>query len=921
MYTDAKNLILDLVLSLQFLPAARSLRSRNDLNSLSGDLGVFFSHLDSGEVNAKSMAQLLRLVVELADDLDIWNAVYSLVTRSKRTPPTVCNEIFQDTPLRSTSSSQQGSEQTHDEIDDRILQEIDGCVYSNTRGFYKKYFEERSWSSAVEQIARDANPQIINNRWTDYPEVPSQAAFMGWLKTFQEKFFIGMRGRYYTSHSSALSGSDCGRQPDIFLAISRPANSSNKVFGWPDVRVIGELKQSVSRKYQAELVGFCGLAREVFTSQPTRLFLHGFIIRGSIVELWVFDRSGPYAGEKFDLHEDPDRFIKAMAGYAMMSDEELGLDTYVKEDTTGRYIELKPEGMTEEEKLYLEDKPIALQHAIVCRGTTCYRAKRLGLKNWEFVVKFSWRSDQRQAEGELLKLAKDKGVWGVAGLFGYQDLSSIAKLRQGLRFGKPRSFSSAASRSVSQTPSGTKSKNSRSWIPSLGFSKASTLSSGQKRGPDGEAIELRRSKRSKSGSSLKWTGQVTLEQGNDTGGASKHVADEIEEIKAAIAGRNSGLGIDGVCLSSSEQKRKQHDEAPELRRSKRSKSDSSCKQTDPASQVTMEQDIDTGVVRVTVEQDGDTGGAKVTIEQDGDTGGASKRIVDGIEGVTSQVTMEQDGDTGGASKHVIDEIEKVKPTSLVHPRDADDESFDNRIFCCLVVYPPGRAIDEFRSVRELLEALRDAIKGHRSLYRDGKILHRDVSKNNIIIADGENEEDPRGLLIDLDLAKEMNSGPSGARHRTGTMEFMAIEVLEGKAHTYRHDLESFFYVFLWVIIRYGQKAYRNASRASRLRGWYTGTYEEIARNKTGDMNKSQFKKITAEFPPEFEDVKWVAEDLRSLLFPIRDGSHFTGTYSDPRMVNVLYDGMINIFDKAIDDLLEVEKCLGYPSPASISTFS
>ena len=68
---------------------------------------------------------------------------------------------------------------------------------------------------------------------------------------------------------------------------------------------------------------------------------------------------------------------------------------------------------------------------------------------------------------------------------------------------------------------------------------------------------------------------------------------------------------------------------------------------------------------------------------------------------------------------------------------------------------------------------------------------------------------PRGMLIDLDLAKELDSGLSGARHRTGTMEFMAIEVLEGGAHTYRHDLKSFFYVFLWVIIRYSQETDKN----------------------------------------------------------------------------------------------------------------
>ena len=65
------------------------------------------------------------------------------------------------------------------------------------------------------------------------------------------------------------------------------------------------------------------------------------------------------------------------------------------------------------------------------------------------------------------------------------------------------------------------------------------------------------------------------------------------------------------------------------------------------------------------------------------------------------------------------------------------------------------------------------------------------------------------MLIDLDSAKESDSGLGEARHWTGTMEFMAIEVLEDRAHTYRHDLESFFYVFLWVVIRYSQETDKN----------------------------------------------------------------------------------------------------------------
>ena len=48
----------------------------------------------------------------------------------------------------------------------------------------------------------------------------------------------------------------------------------------------------------------------------------------------------------------------------------------------------------------------------------------------------------------------------------------------------------------------------------------------------------------------------------------------------------------------------------------------------------------------------------------------------------------------------------------------DESSFDNRIFRYVVISPAGRTIRDFRSIRELLEAIRDAIKAHRSLYTD-----------------------------------------------------------------------------------------------------------------------------------------------------------------------------------------------------------
>ena len=116
--------------------------------------------------------------------------------------------------------------------------------------------------------------------------------------------------------------------------------------------------------------------------------------------------------------------------------------------------------------------------------------------------------------------------------------------------------------------------------------------------------------------------------------------------------------------------------------------------------------------------------------------------------ITSLVTAEEDDTTVEANKY---SVEQPNATSLMGLETPKDGSFDNRIFSCLVISPPGRPINEFKSVREFLEACRDFIKAHRSLYYDGKILHRDISENNIIVTDAEGKGDPRGMLIDLDF--------------------------------------------------------------------------------------------------------------------------------------------------------------------------
>ncbi|KAL9489369.1 hypothetical protein ACSS6W_001646 [Trichoderma asperelloides] len=129
------------------------------------------------------------------------------------------------------------------------------------------------------------------------------------------------------------------------------------------------------------------------------------------------------------------------------------------------------------------------------------------------------------------------------------------------------------------------------------------------------------------------------------------------------------------------------------------------------------------------------------------------------------------------------------------------------------------------------------------------------------------------------------------------MEFMAIEVLRDADHTYRHDLESFLYVLLWQCIRRGWEFVgRSLAKSSQLTGWYTGIFEDIARNKQGNMDGNAFEYILDEFPEEIDDIKPLCRELRSILFPIKEDSLYTRTPLDP---SDLYGPMINAFDKVI----------------------
>ncbi|KAJ2990636.1 hypothetical protein NUW58_g2849 [Xylaria curta] len=572
--------------------------------------------------------------------------------------------------------------------DQEILHNIDGRMHGPMSRFIKKYFGNFQYV-----YQDDASLEIqLSGRVVGRCAVPSAAPspgnFLQWFSSYLSRELDGARGLWHINETA-----DDG----ACLLLAMPASSASNVrTSWDHVQVIGQFyRRSVC--YRDGLLRLCRSARQVFSSQPTRLFLHGFYIRGVLIELWAFDRSGLYCSDVFDVQKDFPQFLNIILSYQQMTDYDLGKLSIIETDTGGNYIVLDSVG-----KLYLESQPIAFRDRLVGTGTTCYRARSPDSNRWSCIVKFKWRWGKERPENELLTLAKEKRVWGAVSLDYYKELESTANLRAGIRWGTHRKFTESS--------------------------------------PD----EKRES---------------------------------IEEKQREITYNAKGL-------------------------------------------------------------------AEYTEET--------------------------------------------------------DNFFQNRILACIVTSPVGRPLHTFRSLSELLQVFCDAIKCHRSLYRDAKILHQDISLGNMIILENQGEDDrdeekPEGILIDLDSAQKLTEVDT-ERRITGTRPFMAIGVLKSECHTYRHDLESFLYVFLWTIITNHAD---NPPETSRLQQWSNGDWNKLAARKSLDMEQETFQNILDEFTPEFHCLKPLVMNLHRILFPLRDGVVWIGTDDSPEAVDSLYDGMIRAFEDAL----------------------
>ncbi|CAD6503663.1 BgTH12-03322 [Blumeria graminis f. sp. triticale] len=601
------------------------------------------------------------------------------------------------------------------EITEALRDDLHGNVITGFTNFWEVFFEGKNWSSQTSRIwecyqqyelQNQKNLKEYVHKATCLKEDMTKKQLCEWLVFFREKFLSQLvdpfadplekyprlirekkgsqlRGQYCcTTAKKQMKDTRSVRQVDFLVKSVELSNIGPH--DWKDVRALAEFTRRPSRKQRTEK--FLQLSRHVrnlYSTQPLRSLVHGFCLFKKDFELWVFHRSGAYSSGLLSIIGEKEKFIRAISSYALMSDQELGLDTTIKHINGRFFVRVEDKKLQEKMELEINPVPIFKSGKLAARGTTCYETvDKLS------VVKYSWNRTPGKSEIKFLKRAR--GVKGVI----------------------------------------------------------------------------------------------------------KYVA-----------------------------------------------SDKICKISDHLDQL--------------------------------DFIGAREWNMYGKDNYISKVVNN----------------ERSTMTSCLRDRELTR----------LIMAPRGRSLRSSQSILEFLIGIRDAIAGHRRLYCKKKILHGDISDNNIILTNF--RDTLEGQLIDLDQSIDVKQTPDvgGEKFLIGTMMFMAIERLEHAAkdriyinRTYRHDLESFFYVFIVGCVAYERD--EKSREVANIHYWSERDVYENFVHKRSYMQNFELE-ILNQFSPSFVDLKDLAKELHKLLF-----GKLVKYFGTPVDHEPLYDGMIKAFNKIIDHI-------------------
>ncbi|KLO16812.1 hypothetical protein SCHPADRAFT_788511, partial [Schizopora paradoxa] len=127
----------------------------------------------------------------------------------------------------------------------------------------------------------------------------------------------------------------------------------------------------------------------------------------------VFDRSGAISTQGFNIHSNPEIFIRIIVATLYLNSVQLGEDPTIKLNEDGKTGHLYFKG-----DKYIITEILYVEGVVRGRGTVCYRVHRDKedpfQDNEELIVKDSWVDTSRKdTEAKILRILNAAGVRGV----------------------------------------------------------------------------------------------------------------------------------------------------------------------------------------------------------------------------------------------------------------------------------------------------------------------------------------------------------------------------------------------------------------------------------------------------------------------------------------------------------------------------
>ena len=405
-----------------------------------------------------------------------------------------------------------------------LYNELHGCMARDVPGLLETLtdFPELPglgdlYDYAIGQGLYIEGDENTDGRWANWPKgIPTEKTVLAWLDSVVSKLSAEMVGKlphggrifgYSSSGGFPLKDGDCIRKSDVVLSSTvsytndgdsaydpKMFDVAEKRLSWKTTRFVGELKQSATYSNRnSTIVRQANYIREIFGSQQTRMWAHGFTLCADEFRIWLFDRAGGLGGRLISVHKEPLVFIKAIISFAWMDSGRLGFDPTIRwrpltEEPDVVYdatifhsqYQYRPDIPLPYIKIETKDSitqyfdidvvsPLARRVAIQSRGTVVFAARMSNPdldsnstnSPWNYVVKEHWRAQPAFTEATILQSIGSDEIIGLPLYHFHQSMGRVSTLvrkdydRSGVSTVKPPSPPTDPTSSGAATPSTT----------------------------------------------------------------------------------------------------------------------------------------------------------------------------------------------------------------------------------------------------------------------------------------------------------------------------------------------------------------------------------------------------------------------------------------------------------------------------------